>query len=293
MNSKIILTSWGILALISCDFRQSVQKDLVTGLKTRGDGLSCDAVYLSADEEQISRNTFIYGETFYINFSNIDGFNKENNNAFPGMFLYVTSEEGDTIMQTDDLYADYISGISLTPMVLKAKLTVARPVLSDKRYTLSIKIWDKRADGTFTAELPFSVTDNEKIIVEKNNASCNEIYLFSKERNKAITDGKAGFNETVYIIFEGISGFYTENGKVYAGLKVVATDNTGNVVLANDDLFKSYEETGISEDDFNSRIYTSIVIHKGEIANPVLCEITIFDRKSEASIKVKTELVLD
>jgi hypothetical protein len=293
MNSNTFVSFVLLLALSSCDVRQSVNKDLVTGLLTRGDGLSCDDVYLSIDDEQISRNTFVYGETFYLNFSNIEGFSKVDENAFPGMLLCVTNESGDTIMHTGDMYADYADGISFTPLLLKANLTVARPIQSNQNYTLSVKIWDKQGDGIFTAELPFSVTGNEKIKVENNIATCDEIYLFSKEKDRVITDGKIGFNETVYIIFEGISGFHEENGKVFAGLKLQTTDNVQNVILSYDDLFESYEETGISVDDFKTQINASIIFREGEVVNPVLCEVTIFDKKSDASVKATTELFLE
>jgi len=293
MKIKTFMISLAFLALFSCDFSKSVHKDLVTGLTTIGDGLSCDDVYLSIDKEQIVRNSFVYGETFYLNFSNIEGFAKVESNAFPGMLLYVTNEAGDTIMQTGDMYADYIDGINLSPLLLKANVTVARPIRSNQKYTLSIKIWDKQSDGTFTAELPFSVTENEKIKVEKNIASCNEIYLFSKEKNNTITDDKVGFNETVYVIFEGLSGFHEENGNVFAGLTLQATDNAQNVILAHDDLFKSYEETGINIDDFSAQIYASIIFTEGEVVNPVHCEVTIFDKKSDASVKAITELFLE
>jgi len=287
------MTFLAFLAISSCDVRQSVHKDLITGLTTRGDGLSCEDVYLSVDDEQISRNNFIYGETFYLNFSNIEGFSKVDENAFPGMLLCVTNEAGDTIMQTGDMYADYTDGIRFTPLLLKTNLTVARPIQSNENYTLSVKIWDKQSDGTFTAELPFSVTENEKIQVENNIATCEEIYLFSKEKDRVITNGEVGFDETIYFIFEGLSGFHEENGKVFVGLKLQATDNTQNVILSYDDLFESYEETGISTDDFKSQINASITFSEGEVVNPVLCEVAIFDKKSDASVKATTELYLE
>jgi hypothetical protein len=290
MNIKTLLILLTFFALSSCDVRQSVNKDLVTGLTTRGDGLSCDDVYLSIDDEQIVRNSFIYGETFYLNFSNIEGFNKIDDKVFPGMLLYVINESGDTIMQTGDMYADYVDGISLSPLLLKANLTVARPVQSNQEHTLFIKIWDKQGDGTFTAELPFIVMEDERIKVEKNIASCDKIYLFSIDKDQVITEGRVGFNEDIYFIFEGLSGFYEENGKVFAGLKLQVTDNARNIILANDDLLKSYEETGISKDDFNTQIYARIVFKEGEVVNPLLCEVIIFDKKSDASVKATTEL---
>ncbi len=293
MNTKTFMTLLAFLAIISCDSRQSVKKDLITGLNTRGDGLSCKKVYLSVDDEQISRNTFVYGEHLYLNFDNVEGFNKIDGNVFPGMQLWIINESGDTVMQTGDMYANYADGIDISPLLLKANLPVTRPVHSNKEYTLFIKIWDKEGDGTFTVELPFSVTENEKINIETNNATYDEIYLFSKENNEVIIDGEAGFDETVHIIFEGLSGFYEENGKVFAGLKLLATDSAQNVILSYDDLLESYEETGINTDDFNTRINASITFTEGEVTNPVLCEATIFDKKSDASIKATTELFLE
>jgi len=294
MNTKTFITLLALLALISCDSRQSVSKDLVTGLNTRGDGLSCKKVYLSVDDKQISRNTFVYGEHLYMNFDNVEGFNKIDGNVFPGMRLWIMNEPGDTVMLTGDMYANYDDGIDISPLLLKANLPVTRPVHSNNEYTLFIKIWDKEGDGTFTAELPFSVTGNEKINIETNNVTYDEVYLYSKENKEVIIDGKAGFGETVHIIFEGLSGFYEENGKVFAGLQLQATDSAQNVILSYDDLLESYEETGISTDDFNTRVNASITFPEGgEIVNPVLCEASIFDKKSDASIKATTELYLE
>ncbi len=70
------------------------------------------------------------------------------------MSLSVTNEAGETVMETEDLYASYTEGLDFSPLLLAATLTVATPIQSNSNYILSVKIWDKEGTGTFTAKLP-------------------------------------------------------------------------------------------------------------------------------------------
>jgi len=290
MKFKIAYVLMISLAFISCDFRKSVNKDLITGLITKGNGLSCEEVYLSIDEEKTDRTIFIYGEIFYLNFSNMEGFSKVDKNIYPGMVMWVTDEAGDTIFQTEDMYSNYLNGMNTSPLVLRANLTVGTPMHSNHKYIVSVKIWDKKDEGTFTAELPFTIIENEKINIEKNNISYDEIYLYSVDRNKAITDGMMSFNETAYLIFEGLSGFTEENGNVFPGLKFLATDSSKNIIMDYADLFESYAETGIGSEDFKTQFYVTIKFTEGVINNPIHCETLLSDKKSNSNLKVTTNL---
>jgi len=278
-----------ISSFISCDFRKSVHADLKTGLITKGDGLSCEEVWLSVDEEKIERNIFVYGEMFLIHFSNMEGFKIEGESVFPGMLLWVTGNAGDTVFQTEDLYSDYQNGIDLKPLLLKANLTVGNPMHSNNKYTVFIKIWDKKDKGIFTAEMPFIIVKNEKIRIDKNNISYDEIYLFSFDRDKSITDGKVAFDETVYLLFEGLSGFTELDGNVFPGMKFQAIDNENKILMEYDDLFSSYTKTGIASADVKTQIYISMKFPE-QAVNPVKCEAILFDKKSNSNIKVTTDI---
>jgi hypothetical protein len=290
MPTQIISIIAFSLALISCDFRKSVQADLKTGIITKGNGLSCEEVWISVDDQEVDRNTFIYGEMFLIHFNNMEGFKKENGNVFPGMIMWVMGESGDTVFKTEDLYSDYLNGIDLSPLLLKANLTVGSPMHSNHKYKVFIKIWDTKDKGTFTAEMPFSVIENDKIKIEKNNISYDEIYLYSIDRDKAIVDGNVLFNETVYLIFEGLSGLTELNGNVFPGLKFQAVDNSKEIILDYPDLFGSYEETGIGAADFKTQIYMTLKFTEGQVNNPINCEALLSDKKSDANLKVKTDI---
>jgi hypothetical protein len=290
MALQILSTLMLTLALLGCDFRKSVNKDLITGLITKGDGLSCEEVWLSVDDEKIERNTFVYGEIFYLHFNNMEGFRKVEENVFPGMLMGVTDEAGDTIFQTENMYSDYLNGMNFSPLLLKANLTVGSPMHSNHKYTVFIKIWDKKDKGTFTAEMPFNIIENDKISIEKNNISYDEIYLYSVDRDKAIIDGVVTFDETVYLIFEGLSGFAESNGNVFPGLKFLATDYSKNIIMDYDNLFDTYNETGISAADFKTQIYVTMKFRQGEADNPIHCETFISDKKSNSNIKVTTDI---
>jgi len=279
-----------LASLAGCNFSKSVEKDFITGLLTKGDGLSCDNVYLSVNDEKTKETTFIYGQKFKMNFDNISGFKKENSNVFPGMQIAVISRDGDTVLQSNDLYSEYTDGLNLSPLLLSATVTAASPITSGSEYTLFVTIWDKKEKGTFTGEVDFKVVSNRHLIVDANKISYNEVYLFSKERGAVIPDNRIKSNENTYVIFEGISGLKEENGIVFPGLSLIARDNENNVIINYNDLFFDYSENGLSATDVQARLSANFILNVGEIKNPLSFELTIWDKKSDARITIKTEL---
>jgi len=281
------------LMLTACNFSKSVKKDFVTGLTASGDGLSCEDIYLSVNDENITRNTFIYGEKVYVNFSDIKGFTKENENAFPGMKIVVTSTTGEIVFQVDDLHAGFDQGVDYSPLLLYADIVVAAPMHSGNEYLLNINIWDKKGIGTFDTSLPFTVKPNEKISIEASDISYNEVYLFSESLDKSITDNKIKFNDNTYVIFEGLDGFSSDNGLIYPGLSLLLTDSKGNQILNNDNLFTEYSENGIDPDAVKERVSAHFNVTGTNANNPLHCVVTMWDTKSNSRIKMETDLVID
>ncbi len=297
MKPYILISLIVIILLSGCDSRKSVNKkippgkDLVTGMATKPEGLSCDDVWIAVDDKRTDRITFYYGEVFSLNFSNMQGFNKVNGSVFLEILLRITDEGGDTIFKKENTDTDSVDGFNISPRLLKIDYRVEDPVHSNHKYTLHIKIRDKTGNGIFITDTPFSVIADERISIEKKYISCTEIYLFSANRNKAITDGEIAFSELVYLVFEGLSGFYEKNGRVYPGSTVRAVDNLNAPVMYFDDLFKSYNTTGVNSSDFKQRIYVKMSFTGVETENPVHCEAIIFDKKrNNAYIKVATDL---
>ena len=287
--SSLVMASL-LITFNACNFAQSVEKDLQTGLTTRGKGLSCNNVYLSDGEQIIKRNTFAYGESYYMNFDGMEGFEREGNNAFPDMQMVIVSEGGDTTLHHNDLYAEYVDGIENSPLELYAEVTVADPMHSGEKYTLYVNIADKRGNGTYRATLDFKVARDEKIRVNGEQVTFGEIYLFSQQGGHTITNGEAEFNENIYLLFEGLDGFFVEDGQVQLGLSLVVKDADGKMILDETDLFG---DSGLNYSDVHSQVAPNFILSGSEAANPVSCTVRIWDKRSSAWISASTDIEIN
>lgn len=287
MKTNILLFVMLFLFLYSCDFSKSVNKDLITGLTTKGNGLSCENVYLSVGEEKINRKTFTYGEKIIWNFNGIEGFNKTGNFCFPGMQMIVTDSKKDTIMNYSDLYADNEAGFDLSPLLLTCQLTMFNKIHSNNSYSIYIKIWDKKGEGTFTATMDFEIAPDKAIEIEKNILSYTELYLFSEERKKVIIGDEAKLNEKTYIIVEGLEGFTEQDGKVQIGMNMKATDASNNILLDESDMLgnEAYEPS-----DLKSQVSGNFLFRDPATKNPVTCELEIWDKKGDGKLKARVKL---
>jgi len=290
LSGRTLVFAILLIAFYSCQFSQSVEKDLVTGMSIRGDGLSCDKVYLSDGENVIKRNNFLYGETYYVNFDGMEGFERIGQGAFPNMQLVIVSDKGDTVLYVNDMYDGYTRGIENSPLDLYGEITVADPIHSGGDYTLYVNIRDKKGDGTFRATLEFSVVPNKSITVTGNQVSFTEIYLYSQQRGRAITDGQAEYNENIYMLFEGLEGFSVEDGKVHLGLSLEVKDATGNLILDEPDLLGAEP---MSYDMVYEQLAPNFILTGSQVANPVNCKVRIWDKKGTAWINASTEIVVN
>jgi len=279
-----------LFTVCSCIFAQSAEKDLQSSLTTRGNGLSCDNVYLSDGEKIIKRNTFIYGETFYVNFNGMEGFERVGESAFPDMQLTIVSEHGDTALHLNDLYAAYKEGIDLSLLQLNAKVTVANPVHSGETFTLYVDIQDKRGKGSYAATLDFTVVRDDRIQISSKQLNSREIYLFSQQRGLTITNGQAGFDENIYLLFEGLEGFTVNAGQVQLGLSMVVKDFDGNVILDEADLFG---DSPLKYEDVHLQVASNFILTGSQIANPVSLAVRIWDKGSSAWISASTEIFVE
>lgn len=290
MNPKTASIVLCFLTLISCDFRKSVNKNLKTGMVTKGNGLSCEDVFLTVDEETIERNTFTYGEEFILNFNNMEGFERMDNHASPGMSLLVTDEHGDTLLKKRDLYADLTNGTDHSPLLLMANVMIADPIHSKGSYTLLVSIWDKKSDGLFTAKFDFDVLANDQIVIESDHTSYREIFLYSQQRQQVITDNRAGFSENIYMMFEGLEGFSKEGNMVSIGLSLMVEDASGKVLVNEEDLIG---ESGFQYSEFHTQMAANFILTGSQVNNPVKYEIYIWDKKGEGLIRATTQLHIE
>ncbi|NJO89985.1 MAG: hypothetical protein HC831_14325 [Chloroflexia bacterium] len=241
------------------------------------------------EQNKLNSTRFVYGEKFYLNFNDIKGFKKEGDFVFPGMQLFVLNEQNDTVMMENDLFENQTGGTDLQPLLLNANLTVAKPIYSNKEYIFHVNIWDKKGTGTFKSKMKFTVVPNDKLTIENNNLNYSEIYFYSQEQGKFVTDNSATRNEKLYLVFEGLDGFNLEDGKVFFGMKVNAKDSKGNVLINEDDLF---EDTGYDPSELQKMLSADVLFSGDNINNPISCEFLVWDKRGENKIRVTVDLNL-
>jgi hypothetical protein len=274
--------------VLSCN--KSVSVDFVSGLTTKGDGLSVDNIYLSDGKDKIETTEFIYGKKFYLNFNNITGFEKENGFVFPGMEFIILNKAGDTIMYNKDLYANQTKGFNISPLLLNSSLIVAKPINSKEEYTLISNIWDKKGDGKFSAEMDFEVVPNPNIEIENDGLTAKEVYLTSVTNNDIITETSIGFNEKIQLNVEGLEGFEEINGTAEIKFAMKVTDDNDNIILENDNLLG---DAPLNAELVKQNLAATLIMQKGRLSNPITCVIVVEDRKSNSKMTVTSELTVE
>lgn len=291
MTNKIILIAILFFSLQACNFSKSVNNDLLSGISTKGNGLSCENVNVTIGTKKITKNTFVYGEEFYLNFDNIEGFKKENGYAFPEMNLLILSQKGDTVLIKKNMYVDeYADGIEISPLLLQCNILVADPMLANNSYTLFVNIWDKKGTGTFDTKLMFNVVANKTIVLESNNITYKSIYMFSDESKTTISSNKIKLNETIYLIFEGLSGITEVSGKAIIGVSIKIKESDGKIVLDEKDLML---DSSIDISELKEQFITNFIISSPDIKSPINCEILIWDKNSNNKIKASLDLEVE
>jgi hypothetical protein len=122
------------------------------------------------------------------------------------------------------------------------------------------------------------------------NIPYQEIYLFSREHGKVITDNTVVANEEIYMLFEGITGFNVENNRVFPGLKLLVKDNANTTIMEYADLFEDYTESGIPPLDLKELITAQLLFNDAIKQKTVLVDITVWDKKGSGQIRVTTNL---
>ena len=288
---KLISLIFITAVFTSCEFNQSVNKDLTTGAYSRGDGIGCDNVKIQINGDVDNRNEFIYGEKVNFIFNDIKGLKKENGIVFPGLSMFIVKNENDTVLQHQDLFANLENGTDLSPLQLQANFTSALPNKNNEKYKIFINIWDKKGKGTFQYELPFSVKKNELLSIAASNLDYTKIYLWDETRKTVVVKKEVSVQSTLILILEGLDGLEVMDNKVFPSFSIDITDNNGNQILSNSNILEQYRETGVDYDAFkNGQLPVTITFSSGQINNPCRLKASLKDLNSERNIVITSEL---
>ncbi|MCX2680105.1 hypothetical protein OOZ15_09160 [Galbibacter sp. EGI 63066] len=290
---RTILAGIILLSLFfnACNFNQSVNKDMISGAYSRGDGISCDEVVIQVNGKNEKRNHFVHGEKVNFVFNNISGFKKEGGKIFPGLSLFITKNEKDTVLTYPDLLKDLKEGTALSPIKLQANFIAVLPYRNKEKYKVKVSIWDKKGEGTFLYELPFTVEENELLNIDSKDINYSHIYLWNESLKQPVLDNQVNQENQLALILEGLDGLTVKNGNVYPVLSIALIDNNGNKIISDSNVLSKYELEGINAEAFTEgQLPVTITFSSGQINNPCKLVARLKDKNSDKKLNITTEL---
>ena len=159
-----------IATFSSCQFNQSVNTDLITGAYSRGDGIGSDDILIEINGTVENRNEFSYGEKVNIIFNNITGLKSIDDKTYPSLSMHIVKNETDTIFSNPNLLNSLNNGTDLSPIKLQANFSTGLPYKNNEKYKALIEITDKKGDGKFNYELPFTIKENDLLNIYRRTA---------------------------------------------------------------------------------------------------------------------------
>lgn len=274
----------------SCQFNQSASKDLVTGAVSRGNGIGCETISMEVNGRKDRRNSFVYGETVNIVFDGITGLIKEEGKTYPGLSLHIVKDEKDTVMAYPNLLEELEAGADLPALQLQANFTAALPYRGNEKYKAYIRIWDRKGNGSFSYEVPFTVTDAGLLDIKSTAIDYSNIYLWNESLASPVVDKAIDPGHTILLILEGITGLKETKGKVFPALSISLVDNEWNTILSNPNLFSEYVSTGADTIDVKKQVSAVINFQKGRTKNPCRLKAVLKDQRSEKQMVISAEL---
>jgi len=279
-----------IITFSSCQFNQSIETDLITGAYSRGNGIGSDNVAIEINGKVEKRNEFIFGEKVNLIFNNISGLTYSEEKTYPGLAIHIVKNEKDTVLSSPNLLKSLDDGTDLSPLQLQANFTAALPYQNNEKYIVYVDIWDKKGDGKFTYELPFTVKENKLLNIESSGIEYSRIYLWNETLKQSVFDNNINSEHLFILIFDDVEGLVVRNEKVFPIFSIDIIDNDGGEILSSPNVLSDFENEGVDPKDLKAQMTAKITFSKGETNNPCRLIAKLKDKNSSKEINVTTEL---
>lgn len=277
----------------SCEFNQSVNKDLTTGAYSRGNGIGSDDVLIQINGETDNRNEFFYGEKVNLVFNNVTGLTQLDGKTYPGLSMYIVKNEKDTIYSKSDLLKGAEDGTDLFPLQLQANFRTVMPYQNNESYKVYVEIRDNKGDGKFNYELPFSVRENDFLDINKNGLTYSNIYLWNETLKQPVFKEDINSKHHYILILNDVEGMELTDDKVFPIFSIDIIDNLGNKIISNSNLLSAYENSGVDPKDLKNQVTADFTFTSGLFNNPCVLTATLKDKNSTKEINMSTELIIN
>lgn len=280
---KFAFFVWVLLQFGACQTGNNLN------IVTTENGIQAENIILDVNGIEEDRNVFTYGELITLKFENVTGLQKENGLVFPKGSISVTNEQQDTIDRGINIFGD--EGMSDNPLNLPVQIQAGLAQSYNTQYTLHVNIEDAKGEGSLQMKMPITIIENERFNITTDSIQYNAIYLLDKTSNTVIVDNKVKQSDGVVILYEGIKGLTSDDiNYVYPGLSIQLVDNSGKVILENENMLDTYKVLGFKSRDIEQSLPINIAFKDSPIENPVKLTATLFDLKSNRKLVLATDL---
>lgn len=295
MKRKLLSLILGIFILSGCKFNTGVKKDPRTNLSIANTRLSYNTYVLSVNNEPLQKAIIKQGEKISLQFFDVKGFKEESGRVYPGISLAVTNEQGEEVSANTDLLA-HTSKEGVSPIdaqTLSASFVPGAPqIVAGGKYSIHIRIWDKKQDGEITADMPFEVAKNVTPGMKIIAAGLTADAAFITSAAGRVQNNEVKLGGQIGIDFVGLKGFTVKDGKVFPGARISIYGKDGKLKHKTKNLFARMKE-GITPADAQSRLSMSINLEnerlKGEESE---WHFKVWDTKTDAEIEAVVVLKL-
>lgn len=288
MKTTLLLIA--LVSLYSCQFNQSVNKDLTTGAFSRGDGIRINDVTIEVNGKVDNRNEFIYGESVNFVFNNVMGLKNSNGKTFPELSMTILKNNQDTVLFHANLLENLNTGTDISPLQLQANFIAALPNKNNETFKVIVIISDKIGEGKFRYELPFIVKESNLLDVKSKGIAYSDIYLWNESLKQPVLDNNISFENLFILILNDVEGLEVINNKVFPIFSIDLIDSDGSIILSDQNLLSAYEKIGVDPEDLKNQVTANLSFTKGSISNPCTLTAKLKDKNSTKEINIFTEL---
>ncbi len=108
--------------------------------------------------------------------------------------------------------------------------------------------------------------------------------LYFDDNTKVPEDNLVDVNQRINLLVTIDSGWAQSDGKVYPGASEIIKLNTGYEVLKSEDLFKSYDEAGVSPEDAKYITIKAVITQLDDKKKYIMVTFRIWDKKGTSEI---------
>lgn len=285
---------------------QRTDMQVLERLMTFSDGLQAAEIAVQLEPSgsgMLARQIIAPQDTLAYIFKQTTGFVLKNNQAHPGLEVWVIDSKGLVLKHFPDLYA----ALPPQPMGRLQALSLSlRPdtlgLAPGQTYGIKARLFDKQGVGVLEFKHYFELAENVKhprelkrenvqlnpvVRLSKQGLHLKAVEMYDAESRDAMLHPHLKAGQEAALVLRGVEGLKVRNGKVFPGLEITLLDAASDIVMHASDVF-AQESEGLDADKVAEAISTSLrFAAEKHPPGEYLWALRLFDKQSEAQLGLK------